>query len=89
MKGALLRIDPPRGSLRMTLITEALLHAGCSVAGGWKKAQLALIGVPWPPPAGWKARVIGLEISDEAAARFVALRDGAMTEGPPALPFTS
>ena len=26
-------------------------------AGAWTKRQLAEWGVPWPPPAGWKARL--------------------------------
>lgn len=26
--------------------------------GGWNKAQLAKWGVPWPPPAGWKANIL-------------------------------
>lgn len=63
----------------MPKITEDLLLAGRATAGGWKKAQLALIGVAWPPPKGWKATVIGTDISDEDAARFLALRDGAVS----------
>lgn len=26
--------------------------------GGWTKAQLSEWGVPWPPPKGWKERLI-------------------------------
>jgi hypothetical protein len=26
--------------------------------GGWTKASLASLGVPWPPPQGWKERLI-------------------------------
>jgi len=26
--------------------------------GGWTKASLASLGVPWPPPAGWKDRLL-------------------------------
>jgi broad specificity polyphosphatase/5'/3'-nucleotidase SurE len=25
--------------------------------GGWTKESLALLGVPWPPPRGWKKRL--------------------------------
>jgi len=25
--------------------------------GGWKANQLAQWGVPWPPPAGWRAEL--------------------------------
>lgn len=31
--------------------------------GGWTKAQLAKWGVSWPPPKGWKERL--LRVSDE------------------------
>ena len=27
-------------------------------AGGWTKASLASLGVPWPPPSGWKAKLL-------------------------------
>lgn len=26
--------------------------------GGWTKASLASLGVPWPPPSGWKQRLL-------------------------------
>jgi hypothetical protein len=26
--------------------------------GGWRKSQLAAWGVPWPPPKGWKKRLL-------------------------------
>ncbi|WP_313377987.1 hypothetical protein [Achromobacter insolitus] len=38
--------------------------------GGYKKRQLALIDVPWPPRRGWKYDVIGTEIPDETARAF-------------------
>lgn len=56
----------------MTVITEEFLALGRSTAGGWTKAQLALLGVPWPPVAGWKATILGKSINDEAVAAFVA-----------------
>jgi hypothetical protein len=33
--------------------------AGRSPAGGWTKKQLAIWGVPWPPPKGWKRKLTG------------------------------
>lgn len=30
------------------------VHAAESGAGGWTKAQLAMWGVSWPPPRGWR-----------------------------------
>jgi hypothetical protein len=61
--------DPGR---QMRLITEDLLSLGRSEAGGWTKAQLALLGVPWPPVTGWKKTVLGKQITAAAAAAFVA-----------------
>jgi hypothetical protein len=42
--------------------------------GGWKRCQLAAIGVSWPPQRGWKERSIGLEISEEQRRSFEAFR---------------
>jgi hypothetical protein len=56
----------------MPLITEELLALGRSDAGGWSKAQLAVLGVPWPPVTGWKKTVLGRRITDDAAAAFIA-----------------
>jgi hypothetical protein len=27
-------------------------------AGGWTKASLASLGVSWPPPSGWKSKLL-------------------------------
>jgi len=55
-------------------ITKALLDAGRSNRKGWNRSQLAILGVPWPPPSGWKNRVSGKTISATDAKRFLALR---------------
>lgn len=55
----------------MIEITESWLHANCSAGSAWTRAQLAVLGINWPPTYGWKRRLIGLEISDETAAAFV------------------
>lgn len=67
---------PVSGEGRRTMIVTAeLIEQGKSCRGGWTKAQLAILGVKWPPPKGWKARVIGWkEISDSAAEEFVRLK---------------
>lgn len=38
--------------------TEDEIEAGKSQRGGWTRAQLAEWGVPWPPPKGWRARLL-------------------------------
>jgi ribonuclease HI len=34
------------------------IEAARTLKGGWTREQLAEWGVPWPPPAGWKRRLI-------------------------------
>ena len=60
----------------MTLDIEATLKEGSSANGGWNMAQLALLGVPWPPSKCWKAKLIrdGFQPSLNAHERFVRLR---------------
>ena len=31
--------------------------------GGWTRKQLAGLGVPWPPPKGWKNKLLGKKIT--------------------------
>ena len=59
----------------MVVISSALLEAGRSDRGSWSKRQLELLGVAYPPKAGWKTRILDQVISDEAAAEFVALKN--------------
>jgi hypothetical protein len=66
-------------------VTAELIEAGRSERGGWSKAQLALLGVVWPPPAGWKRVVIGRSIPQADAERFVQLRGGGRPGGGPSL----
>lgn len=58
----------------MATITEQMLKAGKTQAGGWSRAQLQLLGVPWPPPKGWKKAALGKEVPDETANQFTQLR---------------
>lgn len=38
--------------------TERVILAARSSAGGWTSSTLAAWGVPWPPPAGWRAQLV-------------------------------
>ena len=59
-----------------TLDFEKMLQEGISANGGFNKAQLTSIGVPWPPIKGWKAQRIhdGYQPTSEEYKRFVSLR---------------
>lgn len=39
-------------------MTEADIMAARTPAGGWTRETLASWGVPWPPPKGWKKRLL-------------------------------
>jgi len=40
------------------MVTEEEIEAAKTPKGGWTKAQLAEWGVSWPPPSGWKRRLV-------------------------------
>lgn len=52
------------------LVTEEMIESARTAAGGWRAAQLRLIGVSWPPAAGWKKRAVGRMISPKAVQLF-------------------
>ncbi len=50
-------------------LTEEEIISKMTEAGGFTKAQLAKWGVPWPPPKGWKQRL--LEGTGEERERYL------------------
>ena len=55
------------------ILTEAFLMAHRSKRGGWTYAQIAALGEVVPMRKGWKRRLIGKEISQQAAEQFSSL----------------
>lgn len=55
------------------IITMEFLMAGATQRGAYKRRQVELLGEEWPPTKGWKKKIIGKEISDEAAEEFIRL----------------
>lgn len=41
--------------------TPEEIDAARTANGGWARESLATWGVPWPPPAGWKKKLIAGE----------------------------
>lgn len=39
-------------------MTAAEINAARTAKGGWTRKTLAGWGVPWPPPKGWRQRLI-------------------------------
>jgi hypothetical protein len=40
------------------MLTAADIEAGRTARGGFTRATLASWGVPWPPPRGWRRRLL-------------------------------
>ncbi len=40
-------------------LTRDLIQQAQTRAGGFTKAQLAVFGISWPPPGGWKGSLVG------------------------------
>lgn len=57
----------------MVVLTPERLQAGSNV-GAFNAKQLAMLGVPWPPPSGWYRRVCGSRITASSYAAFLAAR---------------
>lgn len=66
----------------MIKVTEEFIHSGKSGPGGWCAAQLRLIGVEWPPRAGWIAQTAmkNLELSDISAGLFIGYGNGSISK---------
>ena len=46
-------VMPENAKERRDLITSLMTSKG-----GWKRDDLAKLGVPWPPPKGWRSQII-------------------------------
>lgn len=69
-------------------VTEDLIEAARSPRGGWTRAGLALLGVPWPPPKGWRRRLPGRRIPRADAERLLRGSAPAAEPEPPAAPLS-
>lgn len=64
-------------------VTLVWLNQHCTARGGYRREQLTLIGVEWPPKPGWKGRVIGLRVPDASRARFEKIAANSRQGGQP------
>ena len=53
-------------------LTADLIALGGTRRNGFTRSQLAALGVPWPPPGGWKQRLVGRWVSRERFEAFMA-----------------
>lgn len=66
----------------MVRVTAEFIHSGRVGPGGWCAAQLRLLGVKWPPKAGWIDALASrnIEISEAAAGLFVGYGKGEVSK---------
>lgn len=59
----------------MVRVTKEWLENGMKGGVGIKSKQCKILGIPYPPPKGWKYLAIGKLLTDEEAQTFLVLRD--------------
>lgn len=68
------RLAPPPGRgttmSRPATITAETIERLRTPQGGWTRADLALMGVEWPPPSGWYKQTVGMLASAALLARL-------------------
>ena len=55
----------------MKQITEQEINSARSPRGGWNRKTLESWGVPWPPPKGWKAKLLNGKKKDKPIRKSV------------------
>jgi hypothetical protein len=58
---------------RLITLTNERLDRSKTPQGGYKKKQLDLIGISWPPIKGWKEQVLDTKIPLASFIEFVEL----------------
>lgn len=51
-------------------VTRAWVEEFATERGAWTADQFRMLGLSWSEPSGWKDRVDGLQITQEARTRF-------------------
>ena len=65
------------------LLTDALISEVATGRGGFTREQMGLLGISWPPPKGWRKRLVsegrvlsGVEFAELRGLRTVTARKG-------------
>lgn len=64
----------------MITLTEQLIKNAQTYNKGWTRKQLEVIGVSWPPRAGWIKTVCGIQISEKQYNDFCKYSDTTIKE---------
>ena len=81
--GAPIGSEPPRLT-GPQVITNELIDAVATGHCGWSKRQLQLLGVGWPPPSGWRQRLVAegrILTGEEVEALYAARKKPKRPEG--------
>lgn len=64
------------------ILTKELIHSASShpSGDGFTKAQLAVLGISWPPKTGWLNALIGKSVPSETFAAFQNAGDAKRTK---------
>ncbi|HSH24581.1 MAG TPA: hypothetical protein VLA13_03480 [Massilibacterium sp.] len=57
------------------IITEQILKEAESINGAWSRKQLETIGIKWPPPKGWKKKIIGTKVDKSKIQKLLSLKN--------------
>lgn len=69
------------------LLTDALIANIATAQCGWSKKQLQLLGVDWPPPSGWRQRLVAegrILSAEQVTALYDARKKPKRTDADPA-----
>lgn len=56
------------------ILTNEILNKAETRKGGFTKKQLAIIGVSWPPPKGWKKKRLGDHFPEKTLRDFLGVK---------------
>lgn len=48
--------------------------------GGFKRASLEAVGVPWPPEKGWRSKLVGKEVDEADFLRAIEISEAPTTK---------
>ncbi len=57
------------------IITRQWMKENATEKGAWTKAQLAVLGIAWPPATGWIDDIVGCDISESTVSSFISARE--------------
>lgn len=62
-----------KGAKTVVVVTPELVQEAMTGVGGWTREQLAILGVAWPPPSGWKAECFGRFITPSQRTQLLTI----------------